>query len=116
MLADRCAALATCLASRGNTPARLERRLGWLAKLVGLAELAIYFGALATTEYAFAAGWIAIKTTGKVVSDWNQYTEPHHGRQVFNIFLLGTALSAFNAAAAFGLAAWMASGDPTRLR
>lgn len=87
------------------------KELTWHAGVVGMLERALYVTALVMGQGSFIGIWLALKVAGQ----WKGWTATGNedkdgggpsGRAVYNIFLIGTALSLLYAVVGYGLIVW----------
>jgi len=90
-------------------------RLPWLVGLVGLVERCLFLLALSVGQPAFLGLWLTLK----VAAQWKHWNDPEvevgeatvPGRAIFQVFLLGNALSIYFAFAAFWVMSWLRMGN-----
>jgi hypothetical protein len=87
---------------------------GWLSPVIGEIEGVMFTTAWLLEKPEFILLWIAIKVTGQ----WKRWGEDNEvgglivpGRDIFNVFLLGSALSMIYAIVGGVMVKWLAQAD-----
>jgi hypothetical protein len=102
--------------SAGSRP--VDRPRAWHSKLLGMIERAMFVGSIQLKKPEFIGVWLVFK----VASQWARWADAKtagqksksgeaHGREFYNIFLFGNALSIVFAAVCAMMIKWLSAGD-----
>ena len=102
--------------SAGSRP--IDRPRSWHSKLLGMIERAMFVGSIQLKRPEFIGVWLVFK----VASQWARWSDEKtegqkshsgkaHGREFYNIFLFGNALSIVYAALCAMIIKWLSAGD-----
>jgi hypothetical protein len=105
-----------CLAPEGSKNPQI-RPGAWQPEALGHIERILYVALLQAGQAALIGLWLALKVVGKWTK-WgesgDEKTQKPSGQSIFNVFLIGNALSLVYAFAGFKLIGWIATGRLAR--